>query len=493
MKIQSTFNPTTWEVRENFTETEFNNAVDLTCCNAPHGQLGVTQKSVKLQLPDSLRYRAARILRTREHEWTHFRQYISTPLGLFIYRLCAIREHATRWYYQNYSPGSSVTRRSFEHIYSSIGHIDEHNAPIVLWKTADAIEGLLWCKTFQLEDLIKMWNMMMEMPHFDILSGSMQQIRCRLVSRRAPTELAVPHGHIRVQDVTEGFAAYREARELILHYGEEEALRLLGPLPNGDNGRAARYIQAHLGVPFYHPLSGAIQEVAVLCFIDPFLSDFSETLDWDEIHPGLCLERAVQEIAGGAAFPDKSVNVYQLVLDAYGLTENRHRQSMLQKIDTLSAASPNDWIPLDQRDGGIVEELYDINTFQLSLFRTGLKLRSEYQDIFFNPQGYFPPAWNRFVRDLKPPLLIHPDGVSFPRAKDERSLIVNLTMLEHALSSTIVDDIARYGKLHEAKVLYRHLRSKAPELLKLLSDDRLSNFIITVLSNSYNPQVDTFH
>lgn len=450
----------------------------------------MVQKGVKLDLPDALQHRAAAILRTREHEWTHFRQHVSTPIGLFIYRLCATREDATRAYYQACSSMSPASRPSFEQLYRTAALNDPTSAPIILWKIADTIEGILWCKTCPLGILTAMWSVIIKLMNFDMLVGGAPESRSSLVSHRAPSDLAVPHGHVTVQDLTEGFASYREARELILHFGLKRALELLGPLPSGDNGRAGRYIEAHLGIPFYHPLSGALQEVAMLCFVDPFISRDSEPLDWDEIHPGLCFERAVDVIANGPAQPANSRHIYEMVLDAYGLTHSRHRQSLLSKVTSLSGVCPRAWTPLDQRDGVAVDEPVNSGTFQLSLFRAGFKLRNDVPDIFFNPQGYFPPSWNRFVDELMPPLLVHPEGVSFPRANDDRSLAVNLTLLLHAFGASISDDIARYGLLRETITLYRHVNAKHPGLLL---EDRLTTMLKAVLANAYDPQVDRFN
>src|SRR5689334_235199 len=138
--MHSAFNPTTWEVYEPFTAIEFDDSVSLTTYSAPDEQLYAKRKPVQVEIPDRVKARAADILRTREHEWTHFRQHISTPLGTFIHRLCGAREFFATSYFKHQTEAVSERRRPFRELLQS-----DPSGYLRLWHVVDLLESILWC------------------------------------------------------------------------------------------------------------------------------------------------------------------------------------------------------------------------------------------------------------------------------------------------------------------------------------------------------------
>lgn len=488
--IQPAFDPTLWVVYEDFSPKEFEDAVYLTCGPPPEGQSGVKHKTKRLDLPRSVLVHSARVLGTREHEWTHFRQYISTPLGLFSYRLCALKEHVTQEYFRTCAPLPSRLRQSFRD--SSIGNSspsDEATAYIAIWNIAEHLENMLWCKSCPLQSLVALWNAATTIIDQDTLSGEPYSMRCQLVTRRPLTEQAVPDGVFHFRDLAEGFALFRELRELTLHFGIKNALEFLEPKFRGENGAAARYINHKLGISMQHPLIGALQEVALLCFVDPLLCDSCEVLDWDEIHPGICFQRAVDALSQLRTLPDTFHDSYHFALDAYGITKSPHWMATIAKIRGLSA-SPEASQPLDLRTGEIPLRQYTSQGhFQMSMFLAALRLRCDCPDIYCYPQMHFPPNWNRFVDGTMPPLIVHPQGLSLPRARDDLSFAISSTMVMHAFGASVLDDMARNNDLRSAKRFLQTLRLYSPNAFP---PESIRSYLHSLLGNGYDPDIHNF-
>jgi hypothetical protein len=384
------FDPTTWELREPFTHAEFVEALQVTCAEEP-GQLGARRKAHRIDLPSPLRERIADILRIREHEFTHFRQHISTPLGTFIHRLCSMRENAVIEFYR--SCKGSVPRRSFHQMaMEHNGLPDVAEAMLMMWRVADLLEGILWCKTSVQKSLRDLWAVAMTAGRFDFLSMESCHSTSGLRFTRGLDEEAVPHGSIRVQDLAEGFAWYREFRELRVHYGGHEALEIVRSSGRACYTAASNYARAFLGISFDHPLSGALQECALCCFVDPFLCPGCDVLEWDAIHPGLAFQRAVQRLASTSlSLPESVPSAYEVAYQAYGLDSSPNWRVALRRIMELTR-EPASRTVLDLSDADLPDDLESvIHEFQRSFFLAGLRLRAEYPTIFFEPQLYFPP------------------------------------------------------------------------------------------------------
>ena len=197
-------------------------------------------------------------------------------------------------------------------------------------------------------------------------------------------------------------------------------------------GIASDYARAHLGISFDHPLSGALQECALLCFVDPFLCPDCLELQWDAIYPGLAFQRAVQRLASGSlSIPESLHGAYEVAYQAYGLDSNRHWHAACHRIVELTQ-EPAKQTVLDRSDAILPGPDSVVHEFQRSFFLAALRLRSDHPSIFYEPQLYFPPPWNRFVSVSLPPLLVNPGGIDFLRIEDNRS--ARVIDLSHYLS-----------------------------------------------------------
>jgi len=337
-------------------------------------------------------------------------------------------------------------------------------AALRLWKAANMLEGILWCKTCSRGSLQDLWSVVMQVCEIDFLSEGHCRSKCRLRFTRGGDEQAVPNGHIRVQDLTEGFALYREFRELNTHYGQQDARDIMGE-SQPRYTIAGHYLWEELGLPFSHPLSGALQECALLRFIDPFLCPGCDELDWDEIHPGLAFEKAVRKLVSAqSALPDSLIDAYEVAYEAYGLRSNPYWHIERQRILELTK-EPVDQVTLDAEDSALENKLASkpvVHKFMRSFFLAALRLRSDHYNIFFEPQLYFPPAWNRFVSITIPPLLVNPSGIELPRVRDQRSARVNVSIIEHALVAGVLDDLGRHGVVRDSSEFVRSLRKSYP-------------------------------
>jgi hypothetical protein len=482
------FDPTTWEVRESFTHAEFLEAVRLTCVDLP-GQLGVRRKIERIALPSPRREQVATILRTREHEFTHFRQHISTPLGAFIHRLCSMREHAAIDLYR--SCRGPVPRLPFHRlVMEGNGLPDAARAMLELWKVADLLEGILWCKTCVQKSLKDLWAVAMGAARFDFLSKGPSHSTCRLEFTRALDDQAVPPGTIRVQDLAEGFARYREYRELNVHYGEREALDIVCEGEWGPRRIASDYTREYLGISFDHPLSGALLECALLCFVDPFLCLDSQELQWDAIHPGLAFQHAVQRLASTRfALPKSLHGAYEIAYEAYGLDSNPQWHEARRRIVELTQ-EPASQAVLDRSDADLPDDSGSIiHEFQRSFFLAALRLRSDHPSIFFEPQLYFPPPWNRFVSVSLPPLLVNPGGIELLRIEDHRSARVNVPLIYHAMTAGVLDDLARHGSVQNSIHFVQTLRKSHPGAFPPSAEPQ---YFQNILRDSYDESIDHF-
>ena len=258
----------------------------------------------------------------------------------------------------------------------------------------------------------------------------------------------------------------------------------------GENvGIASDYARAHLGISFDHPLSGALQECALLCFVDPFLCPDCLELQWDAIYPGLAFQRAVQRLASGSlSIPESLHGAYEVAYQAYGLDSNRHWHAACHRIVELTQ-EPAKQTVLDRSDAILPGPDSVVHEFQRSFFLAALRLRSDHPSIFYEPQLYFPPPWNRFVSVSLPPLLVNPGGIDFLRIEDNRSARVNLPLIYHIISASVLDDLARHGSVQNSKHFVRALRKTLPETF---TPDAEPSYFQRILGDGYDTSIDHF-
>lgn len=206
------------------------------------------------------------------------------------------------------------------HVLSQQGEDSQANAWIAGWIAAENLRGLLWGKTARMFEVIGCWNMATALlaRHEALFPGDVTP--AMLTTRRSADDLSSPHGHLTIRDVAEGFAKFREVWHVAALMGPEAAFNIVLPTQGDTYSYAAKFITSELGLAsLCHPFVGALLEVAMLAFVDPFMTDQS-TVVWEDIHPGLRLEQIVQDMRRlGQKVPEDFAECYQEALRCFGL------------------------------------------------------------------------------------------------------------------------------------------------------------------------------
>lgn len=152
----SFFDPSTLLIVEPFEDEEFEQATVLGT-STRSGVEGTLKKRDRLWVPASYEESAATTLRTREHEWTHYRQHISTTFGYFNHRLHGVREYLYRVFLKEQGGGGTILERADiiprVQIHVPQGHTDLANGALNGWLNADTFLGCLWQKTIRNHEL----------------------------------------------------------------------------------------------------------------------------------------------------------------------------------------------------------------------------------------------------------------------------------------------------------------------------------------------------
>ena len=476
VKLSNHFTPATWAVSEYFTEQEYLTATNLILDPVPDTFAGV-RRSHPLAVPPHLMRQYVNIVGAREHEWSHYRQHISTHHGLFQLDLCAMREYAVVNYFralnrakQPYVPCPFVLK-----LRALMGRGDltdaekEQMAWLVTWVAADIVDGALWGKTLPLKTLMLHWSTVIKgirlYPHYinardtAITQGESQDAvrtdTCGLTTAFSPTSQSCPDGHVTVQALAEGFAGYRVFRHLAALYTPKTALRQFGRTQTAEYGAAWRSLEAVLGIPFYHPLAGALLEMAVLCFEHPMLTESDAGVCWEDIHPGMRFERTLEQLSNTLrAVPDTEQDSYDVALNAYGLdTDLSKRYGCLDRL--MADYTPIESLRLDDHHGP--QEVG--RHFIYASFRAAFRLRHRYRMIFYEPWSAPSSAREEFFALTRPPVVIGPQGIFLPHGAG-RDISVGLASLLGALTSAALDDLAREAEtLHFAELARRAIAS----------------------------------
>jgi hypothetical protein len=441
------FSTTAWAVEEYFSEAEWHEALNLVTDPIADKLVNI-RKTSGLELPSHVQQRCVDIQRTREHEWTHFRQHISTQLGLFLHRLHGLQEYCTLHYFRHLATiGGRYLPLPFTVLQKSQGSDDTAANLLKLWRCAEAIAGALWCKTTRMGDLISTWNVCV-----DTLSRlgaylSVDGKGARLSTSRSLDDQSCPDDHISGRDLVEGFATYKELVAVVRLFSPQAATKFVMPKINPSNSVAFDFINEFLGIPPYHILTGALLEVATKSFLDPMLYSDAISLEWEKIHPGWRFEDAIFKLQETLrAVPDNFE-------DAYDLANSVFEQNELASDQTAI------WISQRPREGVSLATLRSSNSdpssiveavqaFHKATFVEALAVRKVTPAIFYETQLYDLETIHRYASMSRPTVLIQPDGVFIPHGAG-RDTSLAFPFLLHSLSAFAWDEIS-----HEANLRY---------------------------------------
>jgi hypothetical protein len=320
MDASAHFDVSAWVVWESFSQGEFARAASITTADRA-GLAGTHRRDAALRLyvPSDLSRRMD-VLRTREHEWTHFRQHISTPFGLFHYRLNGLNEYLVQAFY----------RARPEHegpLYFAVAEAREREAAdsdatgiLAAWQAARVVGQALWSGDIPLRVLTELWDLCVQLQE-RLPAYPADGKGPRLTSTRGPDEGSCPSGWITCEQLVEGFASYREAMELSVHFPLEDFIGHVHRNRSLEARHVHDFLAEVLEIPFEHPLAGALLELAVATFVDPLLAgEPEEPLVWEWIHPGARFMTAVRTIDRlGKPYPTSIATAYDYALAAFGL------------------------------------------------------------------------------------------------------------------------------------------------------------------------------
>lgn len=450
------FSPATWCVTEPFTEEEYTDALKSFGLEPISDRIGfVRNDPLKIKLPESLIDRSLNIMRIREHEWTHFRQHISTPLGLFYFRLHGLREYAILSFFQELNNNGMpypdmpfyIMHEEFKKFKDT--HYKHLYSFLSLWHISRSLEGVLLYKTTTLKNLIRLWNTLKSFNKTNVnFANFLDEGVPELLSKNPLDEMSCPDGHIRVIDLIEGHAKFREIWGIIMAYSPEHALKFL-PDENSLYGRADKYFRTHFNkiqIPL-HPLSGALQEIALLCFKDPFMCPEEYEYYWEDNCPGLRFEEAVKKLSNSLrTIPDKIEDIYNEALKAYNMESPFSPETLnwittnLRDIKNIGDLKQEDL----QRDWkGTLQHFYK------AIFLKALQLRTKYPSIYLEVRSFDMETFQEFASLTRPPFFQSPETIYFSHGAD-RDISLSVGLAFEAFNSYSLNEIANDANFNKA-------------------------------------------
>jgi hypothetical protein len=477
------FDLSSWEIHEHFTEEEHNRAIHT------HGTLENDRVYPRqIHFPDEVLARDVGIIRTREHEWTHFRQHISTPHGIFLHRMCGLQEYLTSKYFEVLNENGLEYQRLPFHVMQHSETPSKARPFLMAWMAYELLRGALWGKTIEMEVLIAQWKTAIELVagFAPLTAGDTKG--AQLSTRRGAEYQSCPHGHLTVRDVSEGFAKFREFWIIAQFFGLEIATELVVPSRRDTYAYASDFIAHHLSVPAFHPFVGALLEVAMLSFEDPFMCDPDAPLTWEHIHPGMRLEETVIRLGSERkAIPIDPPTCYLEALHAFGMKGG------------LSNNAEN-WLRRSKGDvftGNALPLVRDMQKYQRSTMLKAFRLRQECPGIYFFRGQKFDRKNFKVLRDIsRPSVIINPDGIFLPwgwgRRPKTLALIIHATFCSHAL-----EEISHHAELRHTVTFGRLSRRYLSKISRKdgsvagrFSDANIKKTLLGYFGNCVSPLID---
>ena len=463
------FDSHAWVVHEPFSEAEIARALDLTTVPLP-GTIGRITRAPPLSIPTRAAARYIELIRSRAHEWTHYRQHISTPLGLFHHRLSVVRGEAVSRYYE--CP-DAIKHQPFIAVYAGLVEgrpwtdADEWLAP---WVFADHLGRTLWALNPPMREVIAMWEFITDHAR-GVLEYSDHTDPRQLTTSRALTEPAVPDSVPQVSQLIEAYAKYCEVVEVKKVFPKADVAALIAPSVRGDSALVFERLFAQLRLPFGHHLGGALLEFALEQFVDPFLAGPGEPLVWEEIYPGFALNRAVDRLERFGRFPSTPTACYdlacQVMRDASPEAYGRQRAAAADALDGVAKRPRSD------------NEQFPMAYWQMQTLYEALALRFERPGAFFAPDSVLTGdhfnAWNRLTELSQPPMLAKLEGLIFTRSEFNNTDL-SQSAIQFAFWAYVCDDLARSGRLAKSLDFMRHLDGEPSEELRYIVDQLLPDY-----------------
>ena len=419
-------------------------------------QIGFTRNDeLRIEIPEYIVERSLDIIRIREHEWTHFRQHISTPLGLFYFRLHGIREFAIFSFFQELNKaGMPYPDMPFYIMHEEFKkYKDTHYKHLFwflnLWHTTLLLEGVLLTKKIMFRDLIQVWSKLKILCRSDInIVDFTDKGIPDLLTKGSNEEMTCPDGNIRVIDLIEGYAKFQEIWCIMTKYSFDHAIKYL-PSENSVYATADSYFRSHFDqvqMPF-HPLSGALQEIALLCFNDPFMCSKDGEYYWEDNHPGYRFEEAVKDLSKSLkTIPETIEDIYHEALRAYGKESSFDDTTVYWLTDNLKDTTnikdlKSDHLAHDVR--GTLQKYYKVS------FLNAFQLRMKYPLIYFEPRNYDMEAVQEYAAKTRPPFIISPVEICFSHGAG-LDLAISTALAFTAFDSYSLNGIANDTNFDEA-------------------------------------------
>jgi len=411
------------------------------------------------------------MLRTREHEWAHFRQHISTQYGLFLHRLSALKEVAVGHFFRELdAAGLQYRPRPFRVLLFEPDYAEHPmvRTALFLWHVAEVISSCLWSKSARMDYLIRHWSALTEIaqhPGARILpfEGKVAGIQ----TSRTPASLSTEHGRFKIQDLVEGYAKFREFWHVAQIFGKQEARKHLDGTWIGTYGGASLHVSKRLGLEREHPLVGALLEISMAAFLDPLVNSDLGTIVWENIHPAMLFERAVEALASrGAPYPSGWEDSYT---EAAGVLMKDAPQSMA--LDDWIERSRKYLFPLETLAFSQCENLHEyIWQYQIGTFVEGLDLRRRCPGAYYLHQSKVDEAARAKLKLIGvPPILLNPEGIFFTHSA-ERSPDIAFALAASNIVLRAAHEISNEGSL---KHTARHAIRLSKEIRRISPADEI--------------------
>ncbi len=214
--MTGSFSNLTWAVEEPFTEKEY-----LIAINAYIGHPHYAKKSEDTKLADDTTYKELNILRIREHEWTHYRQHISSHLGLFINQIHDIQEDA---FFEYLKISSNQFNGNFYPIQAKDTSKNTRSSRIAyVWQMMDMLLGILDGHATTIENVILVWEIFIQ-----IMSVNLNKNLSKLSTKLKLSEMSSPKAELTIYAISEGFAQFREIHYLLqFNFCDDDLMKIL--------------------------------------------------------------------------------------------------------------------------------------------------------------------------------------------------------------------------------------------------------------------------
>jgi hypothetical protein len=312
------------------------------------------------------------------------------------------------------------------------------------WFGAEILRGALWGKTVPMHGLIAVWDQMRALcsavPEYPFAMGDTTP--GQLKSALSSDDQSCADGHLAIRDVAEGFAKYREFWQLSATMGVAQARMVVLAPSDGIYAVAPNFIASMLGLKqSLHPFCGALMDVAMLAFEDPFMAGSDTELVWEHMHPGLRLEQVVRTMARKKSAPPTTAgDCYGEALRAFGLDRSLTATATrwLEKSRANAPPEHPQMFPIAK----------DIHTHQREVILAAFQLRSDYPGIYFNSSNV-PEAARTTFRDVcRPAIIIGSGSIFVPWGWSRTGTTVLLNLLQ-GFYAILAEEIAHEGGLDD--------------------------------------------